>query len=338
MWIAPHLIQAAGKRLDRIVIALLGLALAWFAFDKFVLSPARESAVVESVRQQATSEALEQARVEAFAQSIAILPFANASGDASNDYLSNGISDELSDRLAQLPGVRVMARSSSIHLAEQNLDLADIAARFRVSRVIEGRFNRQGKQVLLSVQLIDATSGFQLWSQTYERSSQDLLLLQQDLARSVVGRMMPELSQQENPAAPSAPQVSAHDLLLLGRQYEQKVTDQQLVDEDNLRLAIDYYRQAIAADPQSAEAHARLGKMLLIRAILLQRNNPSCARWSWTLSFPRCRPPGTLLLGDPARRRRRRLSACGGIEPKQCRCIVLLCRVALGAGQSHGRL
>ena len=253
-----------GKKLDRVVIAVLGLALAWFSFDKFLLTPERESAIVEAARQQAISETLEQAKIKAFGQSIAILPFTNASGDAGNDYLSNGISDELRDRLAQLPDVRVMARSSSIRFGEQNLELAAIATEFGVSRVIEGRFNRQGNRVLLSVQLIDATSGFQLWSQTYERASHDLLSLQQDLADAMVNRLMPELVNHKEVKPPSAQQVSAYDLLLLGRQYEQRVTDQQLVDDTNLQLAIDYYQQVIAADPQSAQAHARLGKMLLI--------------------------------------------------------------------------
>jgi len=116
---------------------------------------------------------------------------------------------------------------------------------------------------MLSVELIDATTGFQLWSQSYERASRDLLLLQQDLARAVANQLVPALSIDEEVHAPTAQQISAHDLLLLGRQFEQQVTDQQLVNEPIARKAIDYYRLAIAQDPQLAEAHARLGKMLL---------------------------------------------------------------------------
>ena len=254
---------AKGKQLDRVVIVLLGLALAYFAFDKFVLSPERESEIIESVRQTATSDALDSARAIEFDQSIAILAFANTSGDTSNDYLSAGLSDELRDHVAQLPGLRVMARSSSIQFQGQNLDAKAIAGQLNVSRVIEGRFDRQGNRMLLSVQLIDATTGFQLWSQQYERASRDMLLLQQDLARAVASQLIPELRLGDEPPAPSAQQVSAHDLLLLGRQYEQRVSDQQLVDATALQKAIDYYRQALVQDPQSAEAHARLGKMLL---------------------------------------------------------------------------
>ena len=254
---------ASSKQLDRLVIALLGLALAYFAFDKFVLSPERESATIETVRQIAASDALDSARAIEFDHSIAVLAFANTSGDTSNDYLSDGLSDELRDRLAQLPGLRVMARSSSIQFRGQNLDATTIAEQLSVSRIIEGRFNRRGNRVLLSVQLIDATTGFQLWSQQYERASRDLLLMQQDLSRAVASQLMPELQLADELPTPSAQQVSAHDLLLLGRQYEQQVTDQQLVDQTKLQKSIDYYQQALTQDPQSAEAHARLGKMLL---------------------------------------------------------------------------
>ena len=196
---------------------------------------------------------------------IAVLAFANTSGDASNDYLSNGLSDELRDDLAKVRGMSVIARSSSIQFREQNLGATTIAERLNVSGVIEGRFNRQGDRLLLSVQLIDATTGIQLWGEQYEAASRDLLLMQQDLARDLVSHLMPELQLADESRAPSAQQVSAHDLLLLGRQYEQQVTDQQLVDQTKLQQSIDYYRQALAQDPQSAEAHARLAKVLLIQ-------------------------------------------------------------------------
>jgi TolB-like protein/Tfp pilus assembly protein PilF len=256
-------IARSSKSFDRVLIVLLVLALSYFAFDKFLLSPSRESAAVEAVRKQVTTEVLESAKASAFDSSVAVLSFTNSSDDPSNDYLSEGLSDELRDRVAQLPSMRVVARSSSIRFRDQELDATMIASQLGVSRVIEGRFNRQGNRIMLSVELIDATTGFQLWSQSYERASRDLLLLQQDLARAVAGQLVPELSIDEEIRAPTAQQISAHDLMLLGRQFEQQVTDQQLVDESILRKAIDYYRRAITEDPQLAEAHARLGKMLL---------------------------------------------------------------------------
>jgi len=256
-------IARSSKTFDRVLIVLLVLALSYFAFDKFLLSPSRESAAVEAIREQATTEALKIAEASAFDRSVAVLSFTNSSNDPSNDYLSEGLSDELRDHVAQLPSMRVVARSSSIRFRDQALDATMIASQLGVSRVIEGRFNRQGNRIMLSVELIDATTGFQLWSQSYESASRDLLLLQQDLARAVASQLVPELSIDEVIHAPSAQQVSAHDLLLLGRQFEQQVTDQQLVDASIAQKAIDYYRLATAQDPQLAEAHARLGKMLL---------------------------------------------------------------------------
>jgi len=254
---------ARTKRLDSLIIVLLGIALAYFAFDKFILSPERESENLEVARQTAASEAIDSAKASQFGRSVVVLPFANMSGDNANDYLSDGLSDELRDSLAKIPGVLVVARSSSIRFRGQEIDAKEIAAQLGVGRVIEGRFNRQGNKVLVAVELIDAKSGFQLWAERYERASRDLLLLQQDLARALASQIAPALLPQGEAHTPSAQQVSAHDLLLLGRQYEQQVTDQQVVDESKLQTAIDYYRQAIAVDPTSAEPYARLGKMLL---------------------------------------------------------------------------
>lgn len=254
---------AKSRRLDRIVIALLGLALSYFVFDKLVVAPTRESTIIEKERQLAATEARESARAIEFDGSIAVLSFINVSGDPSNNYISEGISDELRDRLAQVSGLRVVARSSSVFHQDQPLDAKTIASQLGVSRIIEGRFNRQDNRFVLSVQLIDAQSGFQLWSRSFERASRDLLLLQQDLARAIVNQIMPELDLTDSISAPSAARVSAHDLLLLGRQYEQQVTDEQVVDEAKLQQAIDYYGQAIAQDPELAKAHAGLGKMLL---------------------------------------------------------------------------
>ncbi len=254
---------ASTKRLDRLIIILLGVALVYFAFDKFVLSPGRESEHLEVVRQQAASDAIDTAKAAQRASSVAVLPFSNTSGDSTNDYLSDGLGDELRDSLAEVPGVLVVARSSSIRFRGQGMDAQAIAVQLGVGRVIEGRFNRQGNRFLVTVELIDATTGIAVWTQRYERASRDMLLLQQELARAVTRQLVSELLPAGEVPAPSAQQVSAHDLLLLGRQYEQQVTDRQVVDEEKLQKAIDYYRQAISVDPNSAEANARLGKMLL---------------------------------------------------------------------------
>jgi len=141
-------IARSSKTFDRVLIVLLVLALSYFAFDKFLLSPSRESAAVEAIREQATTEALKIAEASAFDRSVAVLSFTNSSNDPSNDYLSEGLSDELRDHVAQLPSMRVVARSSSIRFRDQALDATMIASQLGVSRVIEGRFNRQGNRMV----------------------------------------------------------------------------------------------------------------------------------------------------------------------------------------------
>lgn len=254
---------ASTKRLDRLIIVLLGIALAYLAFDKFILSPERESAHIQAARQIAASEAIDSAKSTQVSRSVVVLPFINTSGDSANDYLSDGLSDELRDSLAEVPGVLVVARSSSIRFRSRDMDAKDIAGQLGVGRVIEGRFNRQGNKFLVTVELVDAVTGFAIWTQKYERASRGLLVMQQELAGALAGQLVSELLPSGDPQQPSPQQISAHDLLLLGRQYEQQVTDRQLVDEKKLQIAIDYYQQAIAVDPRSAEANARLGKMLL---------------------------------------------------------------------------
>ena len=256
-------IVEGAKRLDRLIIVLLGIALAYFAIDKFVLLPQRELALVDAAREDAARQAVETARATDAGRSIAVLPFENASGDETNDYLSEGLSDELRESLAEVPGMLVVARSSSVRFSAQGYDARSAAEQLGVGWIVEGRFNRAGNRIVVSVQLIDAATGFQLWAQRYDRSSRDLLQLQRELVHAVSSQLVTAIRPQNVATQPSAKQVSAHDLLLLGRQYEQQVTDRQLVDEDKLQKAIDYYRQAIAVDPSSAEANARLGKMLL---------------------------------------------------------------------------
>jgi serine/threonine-protein kinase len=196
-------------------------------------------------------------------RSIAVLPFINVSGDPANDYLSEGISDELRDRLSALPDWRVAARRSSVRLRDSPDDARAIGRQLGVGRILEGRFDRARDQVIVAVELVDAVSGFQLWAQSYEHASSNLMLVEQALAGDIIRNLSPLLASGAEAAPPSAQQMAAHDLMLLGRQYERQVTEEQRVDEAKLARAIELYSQAIEIDPPSAEAHARLGRMLL---------------------------------------------------------------------------
>jgi TolB-like protein len=145
----------SGKKLDRIILVVLALALAYFTFDKFVLDPARDVEMVE----EATEQALTRSRVESYGEkSIAVLPFVNMSPDPDQAYFADGIAEELLNLLATIPTLRVTSRSSSFMFRGDALDLPEVAAKLNVAHILEGSVRKAGNQVRITVQLIEAKS------------------------------------------------------------------------------------------------------------------------------------------------------------------------------------
>lgn len=190
---------------------------------------------------------------------IAVLPFVNAGGDEDDEYLSEGIADELRDQLGRVAGLKVSARASSVAFRDGKAGAVEIARQLGVARLIEGSLLKQGGKMRVSVQIIDARSGFQTWSRSYERTASGLLDIQKEIAAAVVA----EIVGAGEAAAPATEDISAYDKLLLARHYEQEVRDAQVVDESKLAKAIDLYRAAVEDDPSSALARARLAGALL---------------------------------------------------------------------------
>ncbi|MBT8039573.1 MAG: hypothetical protein KJN78_04995, partial [Gammaproteobacteria bacterium] len=156
-----------GKKIDRTIMVLLALALGYFAFDKFVLEPARVAEIVEETAQQARSEAL----VESYAdQSIAVLPFVNMSGDPEQEYFSEGIAEELLNLLARIPELRVISRSSAFIFKGKDIDIPAIAEKLDVAHILQGSVRKAGDQVRITVQLIDAHTDTHLWSDSYDHT------------------------------------------------------------------------------------------------------------------------------------------------------------------------
>jgi adenylate cyclase len=131
------------------------------------------------------------------AHSIAVLPFLNMSGDPTQDYFSDGVTEELLNSLSRLNELQVVARTSSFSFKGQNVDIATIARKLNVGTILEGSVRRAGNTVRITVQLINATSGFHIWSQTYDRSLTDILKVQTDVATSVAKELQIQLSANE---------------------------------------------------------------------------------------------------------------------------------------------
>ena len=193
--------------------------------------------------------------------SIAVLPFENASHDPDDAYLSEGLSDELRDQLGRVSGLRIAARSSSIAVLGLQADAMAMSTKLGVAVLVEGSLRRRGRTLRISVQLIDGATGLALWSESFDRGPQELLSVQQAIARQIVRHVLPEA--QQVVATPATRNASANELMLLARYHEQQVRASPEVDVDTLLNAIRLYREATAADPESALAHSRLAGALL---------------------------------------------------------------------------
>ena len=195
------------------------------------------------------------------ANSVAVMPFDNASRNPDDTYLSAGLSDELRDQLGRVSGLRIAARSSSIAIRELGADAMSSSEKLGVAHLVEGSLRRQGNLLRVSVQLVDGASGLATWSETFDRGPAEFLSLQQEIVENVVQQLLPDsLEALPTPATRSA---TANEALLLGRYYEQQVRATEEVDARLLLKAIDHYRDAVDLDPESALAHSRLASALL---------------------------------------------------------------------------
>ncbi|MCA1628163.1 MAG: protein kinase [Acidobacteria bacterium] len=187
-------------------------------------------------------------------ESIAVLPFENGSGDANLDYLSDGVSESVIDRLSRLPQLKVIARSSSFRYRGQNLDLKEIADALGVQAIVTGRVVPRGDNYHIRVELVDVREDKQLWGENFSRKASDVQILQTDISREIAENLRLRLSgaQTQQLASQGTTNAQAYELLLKGRFFFHRS------GQDNFRKALDFYEQAAVADPNYALAHAEL--------------------------------------------------------------------------------
>lgn len=237
-----------GKRLDRIIIAALAVAVGFFAFDKFVLSESREAEIAETAREEGRAEA-HKARFE---QSIAVLPFANRSNLEEDIYFVDGIHDDILTQLARINALAVTSRTSVEQYRGTTLAIKDIAGELDVRTILEGGVQRAGDRVRINVQLIDATNDDHLWAETYVRelTAANIFAVQADIASSVARALAATLMPDEESALAAIPteSMAAYDYYLLGRHHWRQRT------KESIELARDYFLQAIEQDPDYVPA------------------------------------------------------------------------------------
>ena len=254
--IAPQ----TARRMDRLIIAVLICALVYFGFDKFVLAPRRDAALVTQTEQSLTARTAASQHAQND-KSIAVLPFENLSEDKSNAYFASGMQDEILTRLAGIHDLKVISRTSTEQYASHPPNLKIVAEQLGVATVLEGSVQRADGKVRINLQLIDARSDSHLWAQNYDRDLKDVFAVQSDVAEKVADALKAQLLPAEAARIVSVPTQSlhAHDLFLQGRFLFNQLQNSTVSDPIAIgKRATDLLDQAIAADPKFALAYAQL--------------------------------------------------------------------------------
>ena len=234
------------RLIDRGILVLLALGITYFAVDKFLLAPARESERIEQALELGRAEAFVQAHAET---SIVVLPFANLSSDPEQAYFADGMAEEMLNLLARIPGLRVISRTSAFSFKGKDLAVAEIAGQLKVSHVLEGSVRRSGDRLRVTAQLIDARTDAHLWSETFDRRLDDVFAIQDEIAGRVVEALEIELLG-ERPRVRRT-DLQAYTLVMQARQMLDSG------DEDYARVDA-MLQRALEIDPAMAEAWTAL--------------------------------------------------------------------------------
>ena len=254
--IAPQ----TARRMNRMIIAVLVLALGYFAVDKFVLAPRREAALVATTARSHPAPAPNEPKSAVNPKSIAVLPFDNLSHDPDNAYFAEGVQDEILTRLAKVADLKVISRTSTQRFRSAPENLPEIAKQLGVMNILEGSVQRVNDQVRVNVQLINASNDAHLWAETYDRKLTDIFTVESEIAKTIADTLQAKLTGSEMAAMAKAPtaDTEANELYAKGRFFWNKRTGA------DLRKAIEYFNQAIAKDPDYARAYVGLANSYLL--------------------------------------------------------------------------
>ena len=239
---------AARRVMDRVIILTLLLSIGYFSIDRFVLDPARDA--VGDVSQQSVA-----ATNRGPDRSIAVLPFIDLSPGQDQGYFSDGLSEELMNLLTRVPELDVAARTSSFAFKDSEAAIPEIAASLMVRHVLEGSVRMSGDQVRVTAQLIDADDGYHLWSETYDRTLDDIFAVQDDIAARVVEALQVTLLGPAPESTVTDP--DAYALFLQARHLHRGFT------KEGMEEAVDLYQRALEIDPGYAPAWMALASLYI---------------------------------------------------------------------------
>jgi len=256
--VATHQI---GRKLNALIIAVLGLAVVVLAWRQFVYRPApvASTASADTLAIAATKSSADvpaaatTARFAPPADTLVVLPFANLGGDAAQNYFSDGITEELTNVLGQNSALRVIAWDTASKFRDSRQSATLVGQALNVANLLHGSIRREGDQVRVTAELVDTTTGYQVWSQHYDDTFKNIFAVQDHISQAIAAALKVKLAATH---ATQAVDPQAHDLVLKG------------LASMNSRAAADFeaarkdFEQAIALDPSYAAAHAGLARAL----------------------------------------------------------------------------
>ena len=185
------------------------------------------------------------------AKSVAVLPFANHSADAENEYFADGMAEEIINALSRIQGLRVASRTSSFAFKGKNEDIGEIGRKLKVSTVLEGGVRKMGNRLRITAELVNVADGYHLWSERYDREIEDVFAIQDDISQAIVKALRVILSEGEKKAIENKPRtnIQAYDYYLRGRQFFHQLRRR------SLEYARQMFNKAIELDPDYALAY-----------------------------------------------------------------------------------
>lgn len=233
--------HVTGRKLDRMIIGVLSIAVVYFAIDKFVWTESDTRAITEGETVAAADNSPTR---------IAVLPFVNMSDDPEQEYFSDGLSEELLNLLARIPELRVTSRTSAFSFKDKDFTIAEVGEQLGVVHVLEGSVRRSGDTIRVTAQLIDVASDTHQWSETWDRKFEDVFVIQDEIAAHVVDALRLELLDDIPRTEETTPEV-----------YAMVLQSSFLLRQGNapsLRQAEEVLKQAIELDPGYSQAWSQL--------------------------------------------------------------------------------
>jgi TolB-like protein/Tfp pilus assembly protein PilF len=263
--------EAQSRRLGIVVAVVLVLAVAAIAADRWIFHRPTEQSmlallalivallVVDRLFYRGAGPAAPAAAAATSSEPrVAILPFADMSAEKDQDYFCEGTAEEIINALCSVSGLRVASRSTSFQLKNRAMDSREVGRMLNVQSFLEGSVRKNGDRLRITAQLINATDGFHLWSQTFDRKVEDIFAIQEEIARHIVEALRIKLlaSDAQRIKRIGTQSADAYDFYLRGRQllHKEKEAEQ--------RAAVELFRRAIALDPQFAYAQAGMADVL----------------------------------------------------------------------------